>query len=251
MLKTKEVMGLRIVNESFSNWVSFLQEQLKQKTTTIIMTPNPEQLMIAKKDVNFYKNLQRADSLIPDGAGLVWTAKLKERITGVDSVVEILKIAKMEKLKVLLVGGHFDDLAKRTQAGWQILSEPLTQSEIYYTEGYQNIAKIHSNESKEVQLLINELKPDIVLIAFGAPKQEKWLIDNQELLKKNKVRMAMVVGGTFDFLLGKIKRAPKSWQKWRLEWLWRLIQEPWRWKRQLMLIQYIWYFYILKKPLIK
>jgi N-acetylglucosaminyldiphosphoundecaprenol N-acetyl-beta-D-mannosaminyltransferase len=72
-------------------------------------------------------------------------------------------------------------------------------------------------------------------VGLGAPTQEKWIVAHRAFLEKNEVKLAMAVGGTFDFLTGKLRRAPKKWQKWRLEWFYRLVQEPARWRRQLAL----------------
>ena len=83
------------------------------------------------------------------------------------------------------------------------------------------------------------MKPSIILVAFGAPWQEQWVVNHREFLEKNKVKLVMVVGGAIDMLTGKVQRAPKFVQQLQLEWLFRLIQQPWRWKRQLRLIQFI------------
>lgn len=232
--RIKHFFNLDLLDESWQEWQNEMTEVLSREKLTLIMTPNPEQIMLAQKDERFLKLLQQADILLPDGYGLVWASKVRERLTGSDSVKEILKIAQKKQLKILLIGGNY----QANEKGELMIPNEMDQSAIFYTKGYVNISKIDQNEEKEVKLLISHIKPDIIFLAFGAPKQEQWLIDHKNFLQTEKVKLAMVVGGSFDFLLNKIKRAPLLWQKLRLEWLWRLIQEPKRIKRQLTLPQF-------------
>jgi N-acetylglucosaminyldiphosphoundecaprenol N-acetyl-beta-D-mannosaminyltransferase len=117
----------------------------------------------------------------------------------------------------------------------------FAQNVLYYKMGYQNVRQIEQNETKDVERLIKELRPEVVLVALGAPAQEKWLVQERELLAASGVRVAMAVGGSFDVLLGLVARAPMRWRQWRMEWLWRLVQEPWRWWRMLVLPRFIWW----------
>ena len=87
--------------------------------------------------------------------------------------------------------------------------------------------------------MIKQIKPRLVFVALGAPTQELWIAQHRNLLRKNNVEIAMAVGGSFDYLLNKVPRAPRWMQKLGLEWLFRLIIEPWRIKRQLRLIGFI------------
>ncbi len=247
MLKTKEFYGLQIVNENQKVWFFWLDQILsvkKPSSATLIMTPNPEQIVLAKKEKLFYQDLQAADILLPDGQGLVWAAGVKERLTGSDTVNYLLSLAKEKNLKTLLIGGYYQHLANNNRLK---ISVNNNQTNIYYTQGYKNINKINHNETKLLQRFISDIKPDIVLVAFGASAQERWLVENRDLLRASQVKIAMSVGGSFDFLVGKIKRAPKYWQALGLEWLWRLIQEPQRIKRQLVLPYFV--FLVLTKKL--
>lgn len=231
--RIKRFFDLDILSESWKEWQTDLEDILNQEKLKLIMTPNPEQIMLARREKRFLKLLQEADVLLPDGQGLVWASGVKTRLTGSDSVKEILKIAREKKLKVLLIGGNY-----QANKGNQLIIPGTKENMIFYTKGYQNITKVDQNEEKTVELLISTIKPDIVFLAFGAPKQEEWLVNHRDLLAKNQVKLAMVVGGSFDFLLNKVKRAPFLWQKLHGEWLWRLIQEPKRLKRQLVLPQF-------------
>jgi len=186
--------------------------------------------------------------LLPDGAGLVWASRLlkkkgkiktaiKERITGVDLVEDILHLMKKDdSLKALIVGGReYADL----DAKESVREMTELEQNLFWTEAYSS--KKVLDEKEEVALLgnIKELKPAVIFVALGAPDQEKWIIDHQDFLKKQGVLIAVAVGGSFDFMFSKVKRAPKFLQKLQLEWFYRLIQEPWRWKRQLRLIRFL------------
>ncbi len=237
-IENKLYCGLSLLNVDESRWYELLKNHLSEtedKSLKIIMTPNPEQIMLMRKNIKFRKCLMAADWLLPDGWGLVWAAKLKQRLTGVETVREVIKWGSQKNIKMLLIGGRYDGAME----GKIKIKINGFLTDIYYTQGYQNVCSPTQNETKEVKRLISDLSPDVVWVAFGAPKQEEWLVENKEWLLKNNVKIAMAVGGSFDFILGKIKRAPLSWQKVRLEWLWRLMQEPSRIKRQLVLPQFV------------
>jgi len=186
-----------------------------------IVTPNPEIIVKAQKDAEFKSILNKADLAIPDGIGIVWTAKLlneqmAERVSGTDLVVKIkdqtvnLNI-NGRPVRIFLLGGR-DGVAQRVASQWP---EVVGFSE--------------ETESTELFVIITEYQPDILFVALGAPKQEKWIAQNLSRLPS--VKVAMGVGGAFDFLSQKIKRAPRFMQKIGLEWLWRLAREPRRLSR--------------------
>jgi N-acetylglucosaminyldiphosphoundecaprenol N-acetyl-beta-D-mannosaminyltransferase len=105
--------------------------------------------------------------------------------------------------------------------------------------GYADIAHPTPTEHATVRFVINHQKPAIVLVAFGAPWQEAWAIRHQELLGAVGTKLVMAVGGSIDFMLGKVPRAPKFMRQFGLEWLFRLVLEPWRWQRQLRLVSFV------------
>jgi len=243
------VFELLVFSKQKAQLLNDLKTELKSaKKTRILFTPNPEQVVLASKNRAFKKYLQQADILIPDGVGLVYASKLlgffgkaqalKERIPGVEVVEDLLRIAQEEKLKVMVIGGRgYDDLESGQT---NISSKTEGQSvQIQWLEAYRDVAKIKKEEELELVKTIKKNKPDIVFVAFGAPFQEQWIIEHQELFNKIGVKLAMAVGGSFDFILGKVPRAPLLVRVLALEWLYRLIQEPWRWRRQLSLVEFI------------
>jgi exopolysaccharide biosynthesis WecB/TagA/CpsF family protein len=110
---------------------------------------------------------------------------------------------------------------------------------VYWLEAYQDAAKPTTAEEALIEKVLQVIKPRYVFVAFGAPAQENWLVTHKQQLVKHHVRVAMAVGGSFDILTGILSRAPSLFLKLNLEWLYRLIQEPWRWKRQLQLVSFI------------
>lgn len=110
---------------------------------------------------------------------------------------------------------------------------------ICVTHGYKNIHKQTKSETRAIFELIKKHKPRLVLVGFGAPHQEIWLDKHGEKLTQLRVKIGMVVGGSFDVWAGRVSRAPKIVRKLGFEWLWRLIQQPWRWRRQLSIVKFV------------
>ncbi|MDR0462837.1 MAG: WecB/TagA/CpsF family glycosyltransferase [Pseudomonadales bacterium] len=255
MLKTSQLFGLNFVNASRRQFTDFLSDYLSREKADLlsIFTPNTELIMLAERDKSFVELLLKADLLLPDGQGLIWASKklakknpsqeiLTERLTGSDTASDLVKLAKAKNLKVLALGGR-DHECVVDEMGRKKLILKGRQSDVYWLEGYQDIHKQTQTETKAVLDFINELKPDIILAAFGTPPQEKWLLKHKDFLRENGVRVVVGIGGGLDLLTGKLRRAPRGWQKLRLEWLYRLLQQPWRFKRQLQLPLFVWKVY--------
>lgn len=229
--------GLKLFGSTQEELLITLVDHLKVgKNLKIVFTPNPEQVVQAQEKPEFQQILQKGDILIPDGMGLVWATRLlawknhtksggvQQRITGIDVVQELLKSTLENEQKVLLLGGR----------GYQGLPK-----QVNWLGGYADITNPTPDEEKVVQQVIKDMKPHLVLVALGAPWQENWIWEHRELLEQSQVKVAMVVGGTFDTLLGNLNRAPAWMQAAGLEWLYRLIKQPWRWRRQLRLVTFI------------
>jgi N-acetylglucosaminyldiphosphoundecaprenol N-acetyl-beta-D-mannosaminyltransferase len=203
-----------------------------------IVTPNPEQIILANSSLEYDRALNEADLYLPDGTGLVvarqWLSFLGKatsvpaRIAGVDVVQDLLQLAAAQKYRVVVVGGRGYDSF--------LSSHPTVFT---WLPAYDTVSQPTDEEEVSLSAALKELKPDIVLVALGAPWQELWVSNHRAELERVGVKVVMVVGGAIDFISGKTKRAPASWQKAGLEWLYRLIQEPWRWRRQLNLIKFI------------
>lgn len=250
-------MGLSIFADGRSIWQQWLAQVLSHTPSNsatskhypaLVMTPNAEQFVQASNDGGFWRSLSQADVLLPDGAGLVLAARLlfgsdaiADRLAGADVLADVLIQAKTQQLKLLVVGGR--EYAEPNQFGHAAVELKLpdgSTATVDWTPGYFDIAHPTPTEHATVRWVINHLKPDVVLVAFGAPWQEAWAIRHQELLASVGTRLVMVIGGAMDFWLKRVPRAPVWMQQLGLEWLFRLVIEPWRWQRQLRLIQFGW-----------
>ncbi len=201
-----------------------------------IVSINPEIVILTRKIPLFKKVVETAQIQIMDGIGTVLASKmlnlsLASRLAGVDLMQELLSMAGKERLTVMLIGGK-GNLAKTIADCYNRLQPKAKYIGI---EGIKNITKPTKSEEKAIFSIVSDMKPRILLVAFGSPQQELWLWENR--LRLSGI-ICMGVGGGFDYLAGKINRAPLFIRKIGLEWLYRLLRQPWRWRRQLRLIEF-------------
>ncbi|HVH64247.1 MAG TPA: WecB/TagA/CpsF family glycosyltransferase [Candidatus Dormibacteraeota bacterium] len=197
----------------------------------LVATVNPEFVMRAGKDPDFARVLESADLCLPDGVGVVWAARRKGcRITtpvaGTDMLPLLAELCARRGLHLFLLGagpGVASRLADQLRADHPTLA-----------------VAAHSGDPEpsadaETLKLIHEHRTDILLVAYGAPKQEMWIDRVRQHLE---VSVAMGVGGAFDYLTGRVPRAPLWMRSAGLEWLHRLIRQPWRFRRMTVLPVY-------------
>lgn len=194
-----------------------------------ICTINPEFVMTAQSDAIFKAILRRSDLNVPDGVGLLWAAKrlgrpLPARVTGSDGVPIIAERAAREGWRLFFLGAA-EGVA---QAAADILKARYPGLQM---AGVYSGSPRPEDEDAIVER-VNASGADILFAAYGAPGQDKWIARN---LPRLRVSMAMGVGGSFDFIAGIVPRAPGWMQRAGLEWLFRLIRQPWRAKRMLRL----------------
>lgn len=214
-----------------------------------IVSLNPENFVIAQENELFKKVLQKAQLRIIDGIGVVLAARILnlrigERITGVDLMEELIQLAGEQRLKVLLIGGK-EKLANDLSICYQKL---FPKAKFIGIEGVKNIKKVKFREEKKIFSIVSLFKPHLVFVAFGSPYQELWLWKNRKRLKGC---ICLGVGGGFDFLSGRVIRAPLFLRRLGLEWLFRLSIQPWRFKRQLRLIKFLFLVFKEKGKRIK
>jgi heptosyltransferase-2 len=198
-----------------------------------VCTMNPEFVMIAQQDVNFRNILRRADLRVPDGVGLLWAARqrgrvLPQRVTGSDGVPMIAAAAAQHGWRLFLLGAA-EGVADKAAAALR-RQHPNLQ-----IVGTYSGSPAPEDEDGLVEM-VNASGADILFVAFGAPEQDKWIARN---LPRLKPKMAMGVGGTFDFIAGIVPRAPLWMQRLGLEWLFRLYLQPWRIRRMLRLPRFV------------
>jgi len=199
-----------------------------------ICTVSPEFVMIAQDDPGFMRVLRGADLCVADGVGLLFAARylghpLPERVTGSDGVPRIAERAAREGWKLFLLGA-WPGVAEQAAAR---LTERCPGLNIVGT--YAGSPALEENDS--ILERVNASGADILFVAYGAPQQDLWIARNRERLN---VRVAMGVGGTFDFVAGVVPRAPVWMRKAALEWVYRLYKQPWRWRRMLRLPRFVW-----------
>ncbi len=221
------ILGVPIDNISREETLDCVCIFLDEPKFHRIATVNPEFLLLAEKDPAFRQSLLNADLRIADGFGIVIAGLLRgERITrfpGADLMEEILRIANEKHLSVFLA------IRKDGLSSYEEVRSAILKKYPNILIGGENMDVYHVSSIKYQVYEIHNTKYDILFCNFGAPTQELFLSD----LKNNpgNIRLAMGVGGSFDYLTGKVRRAPQWLRMIGLEWLWRLILQPNRWKR--------------------
>jgi len=234
---------LTLVSTSEKQLLVYLQARISRGQKTFIITPNPEFFVFARHHPWFKACLDKADLAIPDGVGLVWASRflnrpIKGKIAGTDLLAGLCQVASKKGWQVAFIGGE-KEVAQKTLSvlkkrypglqGWAETGPELVLKNGQWTPTSQR-------RIDEVIKEINAKKPDLLFVAMGMGKQEKFLADNWPKLQ---VKSAMGVGGAFDYLSGNLPRAPKWLRRIGLEWLYRLLRQPWRWKRQLRLMEFV------------
>lgn len=259
--KYPKILGVKVDSTSTARVLRFVRSSLEKrndKSKFLIVTPNPEQIMLAQDDPDFKKILNKADISLPDGIGLAaaykflrlpnpkdkitrfltlivqglgvafsilfdraWLEKDIKTIKGREVFVELIKLANKKGWKVYILGG-WDKVAERTklnlEKGYKRVKIKAGTGPVLDDSGTP-VNKTEEKVEKESVKEINNFAPQLLFVGFRAPVQEKWV---HKWLGKLDVGGAMVLGGTFDYISGKFKLPPKFVAKLGLEWLWRL-----------------------------
>ncbi len=228
------ILGVRTDNINYDQALSLIEDLVVSDSSHQVVTVNPEFIVAAQSDDDFRNILNNSSLSLPDGVGLLWAARflgrpLQERVTGTDTVQRVAALAAQKGYSLFLLGAA---------PGVAV----ATAARLCQTHPGLRIAGTHTGspaleEEDEIVRLIQRAKSDILFVAYGAPQQDKWIARNLERLG---VPVAMGVGGAFDFISGRVKRAPRWLQRVGLEWLHRLLHEPWRWRRMLALPKFVW-----------
>jgi N-acetylglucosaminyldiphosphoundecaprenol N-acetyl-beta-D-mannosaminyltransferase len=231
------IMGVRINNVSMDELLKTAEKKIKKNEQFIIYTPNTEIIMMCQRDEEFLDLMNKSDINTPDGVGLIYAGKikkhpLKEKVAGYDVSVNLLKIANDKGFKLYVVGGKpgvAEAAMKNVHREYPNIK--IVGAQHGYFKG-THLGKYGHEEELSVIEDINKHQPHILFVGFGAKKQEQWIEYNKDLLNANVI---IGNGGTLDGLAGLVKRAPDIFIKLGLEWLYRLIKEPKRITRQIVL----------------
>lgn len=231
--KTVDILGIPVdsitMKEAMEKAGSFLEEG----GVHTIYTPNSEIMMAAQRDPELRDILLKADMLTADGAGVVLASRIlgrsvPEKVSGFDLVVELFKAYGKKGLRCFLFGakpGVAEEAAKKVEAAYPGIVVAG------YHHGY-----FSAEDDAEIVRAINDSNCDLLVVALGAPKQEKWIYSHLDRLN---TRVCTGVGGTIDILAGKVQLAPDFFRRNGLEWLYRLCKEPRRFIRMLDLPRFM------------
>lgn len=233
-MKSVNILGVSVSDISKSEALAQVKNFLASPHQHYIVTPNPEIALKAAADHALRRILNHADLALPDGFGLKIAAvilgqKLHHRVTGVDFMHLVAVLAEAEQWPVFLLGGLNEKIAE--QAAWHLRYRYKKLKIVGYASGGVVEFRHGRWQTSDAKLIarINQSRAKIIFVGFGCPKQEKWIFQNLDKLPL--VKLAMTVGGALDFLAGERKRAVYVVRRLGLEWLWRLIIEPSRFKR--------------------
>ncbi|HOT91378.1 MAG TPA: WecB/TagA/CpsF family glycosyltransferase [Anaerolineae bacterium] len=228
------LMGVPIHNVTTAETLALVGRWIAEGGAHQIATVNPEFLMMARRDANFRATLQRAALCVPDGIGVLWAARLRgkrlrERVAGSDLVPLLSAEAARHGWRVFYLGAA-PGVAEKAAAILAARHPGLIVAGCY--AGSPAI-----EEEEAIIARVRAAQADLLFVAYGAPGQDVWLGRN---LVRTGAAVGIGVGGSFDFIAGISRRAPRWIQRLGLEWFYRLVREPWRWRRQLALPQFAW-----------
>lgn len=240
-------MGIRFSHITMTDALTAVSDRIASRRLQqllTVFTPNVEQLIQAVDDPQFLDMLNRADVTVPDSAGLVaadwWRAfatgkswEIRERVAGIDLAERICAEASTQGWKVAVIGG------KDKTAGLAVenLKKRFSGLAICLVPSPVKVEEETGVEFRQTIQALNQIQPDVLLVGFGAPKQERWVLKHGDELP---VKVAMVVGGSVDVWAGTLTRAPLWLRQWGMEWFWRLLAQPWRISRQWRLVRFVW-----------
>ncbi|MBP1994888.1 WecB/TagA/CpsF family glycosyltransferase [Paenibacillus eucommiae] len=231
MNNVARIMGIPFPKITMEQTLELLGKVIDQDQAGLfhVVTGNPEIVMSCQNDKQLRSIIDEAGLITADGIGIVMVSRIKgghlpERVTGCDLLIKMLEAGNRKKWSFYFLGA--DEVTNRRA------SEVITQT-------YPNVSVLgghHGFFSEEEGLKIVEeirsLEPDVLIVALGAPYAERWIHKHKSSLN---AKIAIGVGGSLDIIAGKVKRAPEIWQKLHVEWLFRLINQPSRWRRQMIL----------------
>ncbi|MGI6030923.1 MAG: WecB/TagA/CpsF family glycosyltransferase [Eubacteriales bacterium] len=225
------IRGIAFDNVTLEQAVNRVLAFTETPGAKMVVTPNSEIVQICLEDPQVAQVVSRGDLIIPDGIGVVYASKilgtpLKQKVAGFDLAAALLPELEKRGIGLFLLGsapGVAQEAARRMQQQYPELLISGTH------DGY-------FQEDEPVIEQINESGAQVLFVCLGAPKQEKWMEANRDKLQ---VRAMLGLGGSLDVFAGNVKRAPDIYIKLGLEWLYRLMKEPWRYKRMAKLPQFL------------
>ena len=233
-LRSIDILGVRVDDVTEVEAIAWCANAVQRGRPRLVVTPNAEFVMRARREPAFLGLLRSADLSIPDGAGLLLAGRilgtpLREQVTGTDLVVDLARLCATEGWRIYLLGGA-EGVAAAAGASLQTRFPGLQVAGAY--AGSPRV-----EDEAAILARIRAAAPVHVLaVAYGAPSQEQWLARN---LPKLDVPIGIGIGGALDFISGRVPRAPRLVRRAGFDWLYRLVRQPWRWRRQLALPRFV------------
>lgn len=226
--KKVPVLGISFDNKTKDTFLKELMKRINQNKKTFVVTANPEIVMYAKKNPSYMSLVKKADYVIADGIGIIKGSKILgtpivERVAGYDLMISLLEEADKNGSRVYLLGAKEEVLQSAVQ---KVREQYPSIHLVGARNGYFNLSDTTIIDQ------VQQTEPDIVFVATGYPRQEQWIHNYLQVASKG---LLMGVGGSFDVLSGKSKRSPEIFIKLNIEWLYRLIKQPYRIKRMMAL----------------
>lgn len=229
-LRSYYVLGMRVDDVTFDESLGLIDGWIRSGGTHRVVTPNPEFAMAARRDPDFRRVLNGSSLAIPDGIGLMLAVllaghRIRQHVRGTDLVHRTAALCARKGYRIFLLGA--------APGVAEVAAARLVRENPGLQVAGTHAGHHHPEHDADTRAAVSRAgRVDLLLVAFGAPRQEKWLDRNQASLG---IPCGMGVGGVFDFLAGRSRRAPAWVRRLEMEWLYRLATEPWRWRRQLSL----------------
>lgn len=223
---TATILNVKVHAVTRAQTLTLIEEFVASGQPHQLATVNPEFVITAQNDEEFRQIINNAALALPDGVGLLKAARflkttpLPERVSGSDLVQRLAELSHQKGYRIYFLGAG-EGVAEKA-------AEKLTAKypKLKVAGCYAGSPAVEENEAIIRRILPTQ--PDILLVAYGAPKQDQWIARN---LHRLQIPVCIGVGGSFDFIAGTAKRAPLWVQRLGLEWLHRLLTQPWRWRR--------------------
>lgn len=227
-----EILGVPFSTKTFEETYAQLEQALGGDVPLHIVTANPEIVMIARENQTVRDLLHEADLVTPDGIGAVWASKyyghaISGRVTGAELSSALIEHCAKQGLRVYLLGAK----PESNRLAQKKLREKYPNLQIAGRDGY-----FGADEEAKVVEEVRQFAPHLLLVGLGMPRQELFISTYKKTIG---ARVNMGIGGVIDIFAGTVKRAPKLFRDLHLEWFYRLASQPSRWRRQLVLPQFV------------
>lgn len=234
-LQEIKILGIKVHVVNMAGAVYVLEEWINKGGCYHVVTVGTEMIMAAQENKEFQEVINKADLVVPDTSGVLWASRrlgvnLCEKVAGIDLIGRLLSLAVKSGIGVFLLGGKpgVAELAAKEMVS--------RYPRLIIAGAHYGYFKAESDEEKKVIEMIRVSSAKLLLVGMGFPRQEEWLA---RYLKDTGASVGIGVGGSFDVFAGVLKRAPQWMIRLHIEWLFRFVQEPRRWRRMLAIPKFI------------